>query len=116
MDAATAIADEGGTVTTDNHSKVDFSGVEWKSVEWTLLCMLYLRACESRLANSMLGDHFAAQAVDRIDYDWERIHRTVRPALNQFGVALRGVQFDALITNYLREHPDAVVLHLGCGL
>src|SRR5262249_47760824 len=52
----------------------------------------------------------------RIDYDFRRIHRVVRPAINQFGVALRSAQFDALITDYLNSHPDAVVLHLGCGL
>ena len=75
--------------------KVDFTGVQWGSVEWTMLCMLCLRACESRLAHPILGDHFAAQAVARIDYDFRRIHRRVFPAFNQFGVALRGAQFDA---------------------
>ncbi|OBI72030.1 class I SAM-dependent methyltransferase [Mycobacterium sp. E740] len=103
--------------TPETHrEKVDFTGVRWGSVEWTLLCMLYLRACESRLAHPILGDRFAAQDVERIDYDWERVHRAVRPAVNQFGVALRGAQFDALVTGYLREHPDTTVLHLGCGL
>ncbi|MEB3984208.1 class I SAM-dependent methyltransferase [Mycobacterium sp. 663a-19] len=81
-----------------------------------MLCMLYLRACESRLAQPILGDHLAAEDVARIDYDFDRIHRAVRPAINQFGVALRGAQFDALITDFLNGHPDAVVLHLGCGL
>ena len=52
-----------------DHGKVDFTGVQWGSVEWTLLCMLYLRVCESRLAHPILGDHFAAQDVVRIDYD-----------------------------------------------
>jgi O-methyltransferase involved in polyketide biosynthesis len=95
---------------------VDFTGVGWGSVEWTNLCMLYLRACESRSAHPILGDHFAAQDVARIDYDFRRIHRRVRPATNQFGVALRGAQLDAWITDYLNGRPDAVVLHLGCGL
>ena len=96
--------------------KVDFTGVPWKSVEWTNVCLLYLRACESRLPQSILGDHFAAQDVARIDYDFKRIHRVVRPAINQYMVALRSAQFDALITDYLNLHPGAVVLHLGCGL
>lgn len=96
--------------------KVDFSTVPWRSVEWTNLCVLYLRACESRLAHPVLGDHFAAEAVERIDYDFGRIHRAVRPATNQFMVALRGVQFDALASDFLNRHPEAVVLHLGCGL
>jgi O-methyltransferase involved in polyketide biosynthesis len=95
---------------------VDFTGVRWKSVEWTNLCLLYLRACESRLTHPVLGDHFAAQDVARIDYDFKRIHRVVRPATNQFMVALRSTQFEAWITEYLNGHPDAVVLHLGCGL
>jgi O-methyltransferase involved in polyketide biosynthesis len=101
---------------SDHRGKVDFTGVQWGSVEWTMLCMLYLRASESRLAHPILGDHFAAQDVARIDYDFRRIHRRVFPAFNQFGVALRGAQFDAWITDYLNGHPDAVVLHLGCGL
>ncbi|OBB40544.1 methyltransferase [Mycobacterium sp. 852002-51961_SCH5331710] len=96
--------------------KVDFTGVRWGSVEWTLLCMLYLRACESRSGRPILGDQVAAQHVARIEYDWERVHRAVRPAINQFGVALRGAQFDALVTYYLSAHPNATVLHLGCGL
>lgn len=99
-----------------HRGKVDFSGVRWGSVEWTNLCMLYLRACESRLAHPILGDQFAAQAVARIDYDFKRLHRRVRPASNQFGVALRGAQLDAWTTDYLNGHQDAVVLQLGCGL
>ncbi|TPG26210.1 class I SAM-dependent methyltransferase [Mycolicibacterium hodleri] len=81
-----------------------------------MLCLLYLRASESRLDQPILGDHFAAKDVARIDYDFARIHRRVRPDTNQFMVALRGAQFDAWITNYLEAHPDATVLHLGCGL
>lgn len=98
------------------HDKVDFTGVEWKSVEWTNICLLYLRACESKLAQPILGDDMAARDVERIDYDFTRIRRVVRPEINQFMVALRSAQFDGLIKDYLHRNPDAVVLHLGCGL
>ncbi|MGE2722710.1 class I SAM-dependent methyltransferase [Mycolicibacterium celeriflavum] len=81
-----------------------------------MLCMLYLRACESRLANPILGDQRAAEDVARIEYDFRRIHRRIAPSFNQFGVALRSAHFDAWIVNYLNSHPDSVVLHLGCGL
>ncbi len=57
--------------------KVDFSRVAWKSVEWTNLVTLYLRACESRLPWPILGDHAAAEAVDRIDYDFSRMHKDI---------------------------------------
>lgn len=102
--------------TSGHRGTVDFTGVRWKSVEWTNLCMLYLRACESRLPRSILGDHVAAHDIERIEYDFKRLHRVLRPDTNQFMVALRSSQFDAMITDFLNRHRDAVVLHLGCGL
>jgi O-methyltransferase involved in polyketide biosynthesis len=96
--------------------KVDFSGVRWGSVEWTNVCTLYLRACESRLQRPILGDRAAAEAVDRIDYDFARLHRSVKPWGNQFLVALRAKQLDVWAADFLTRAPDAVVLHLGCDL
>ena len=97
-------------------AKVDFSSVSWGSVEWTNLVTLYLRAHESRSQRTILGDHSAAEAVDRIDYDFQRIHRSSLPASNQYLVVLRAKQLDAWATDFLTRHPDAVVVHLGCGL
>jgi O-methyltransferase involved in polyketide biosynthesis len=97
-------------------AKVDFSSVRWGSVEWTNLVTLYLRAYESRSRRPILGDHIAAEAVDRIDYDFKGIHRTSLPASNQYLVALRAKQLDDWCAAFLARHADAVVLHLGCGL
>lgn len=102
--------------TSDQSSKLDFSSVRWGSVEWTNLCTLYLRAYESRLEHPVLGDRAAADAVDRIDYDFARMHRSVQPWANQFLVALRAKQLDVWADEFLGSNPDAVVLHLGCGL
>ncbi|CQD15713.1 tetracenomycin polyketide synthesis O-methyltransferase TcmP [Mycobacterium europaeum] len=96
--------------------EVDFTGVKWGSVEWTNLVTLYLRAYESRSERPILGDRAAAEAVDRIHYDFQRIHRTSLPASNQYLVALRAKQLDGWCADFLRRNPDAVVLHLGCGL
>jgi len=95
-------------------TKVDFSSVRWGSVEWTNLVTLYLRAYESRSRQPILGDHEAAEAVDRIDYDFKRIHRTSFPVTNRYLVALRAKQLDDWCINFLRRQPDVVVLHLGC--
>src|SRR5262245_60583866 len=97
-------------------TKVDFSSVGWRSVEWTNLVTLYLRAYESRSPQPILGDHAAAEAVARIDYDFKRIHRAAGPWANQYLVALRAKKLDDWSSAFLRRHPDAVVLHLGCGL
>lgn len=99
-----------------NQGKVDFSAVRWGSVEWTNLCTLYLRACESRLERPILGDRAAAEAIDRIHYDFARMGQRMRPSTNQFLVALRASQLDVWAAHFLRHQPDAVVLHLGCGL
>lgn len=96
--------------------KIDFSSVAWGSVEWTNLVTLYLRAYESHTEQPILGDHTAAEAVDRIDYDFKRIHRMSLPFSNQYLVVLRAKQLDDWCADFLRRHPEAVVLHLGCGL
>jgi len=96
--------------------KVDFSDVRWGSVEWTNLCTLYLRAYESHSPAPILGDHAAADAVDRIEYDWARMRRAMRPGSNQYMVTMRAKQLDDWSADFLRRHPDAVVLHLGCGM
>jgi methyltransferase (TIGR00027 family) len=96
--------------------KVDFSSVRWGSVEWTNLVTVYLRAYESRSHHSILGDHAAAEAVERIDYDFKRIHRSSVPATNQYLVTLRAKHLDDWCAAFLQRHADAVVLHLGCGL
>lgn len=96
--------------------KVDFSDVRWGSVAWTNLCTLYLRAYDSRSPEPMLGDTAAAEAVDRIDYDWARMRRAMHPGFNQYQVTMRAKQIDDWSTDFLRRHPNAVVLHLGCGM
>jgi O-methyltransferase involved in polyketide biosynthesis len=97
-------------------TKIDFSAVAWRSVEWTNLVTLYLRAYESRSSQPVLGDTAAAEAVDRIDYDWARMRRSMLPWSNQYLVALRAKKLDDWAVDFLTRHSDSVVLHLGCGL
>jgi methyltransferase (TIGR00027 family) len=101
---------------TMQQSKVDFNSVAWNSVEWTNLVTLYLRACESRLPQPILGDHAAAEAIDRIDYDFKRMRRAAQPWSNRYLVALRARKLDDWSAAFLNRHPNAVVLHLGCGM
>lgn len=97
-------------------AKVDLTSVRRGSLEWTMLVTLYLRAYESRSVDSILGDRAAVEAVDRIEYDFERMRKQVRAASNQYLVALRAHGLDRWATDFLARHADAVVLHLGCGL
>ena len=79
----------------------------------TLLITLYAKAGESRLPDSLLHDHFAARAVERIDYDFARL-KVDRDLM--IGVSMRAGILDGWTRDFLSRHPDATVLHLGCGL
>lgn len=79
----------------------------------TLLITLYAKAGECRLPDSLLHDHFAAAAVEQIDYDFSKL-KVDRDLM--IAVALRGHIFDGWTRDFLARHPEATVLHLGCGL
>jgi methyltransferase (TIGR00027 family) len=97
-------------------SKLDVSTLLNHDMMWTLLGTLYLRAYESRSPRSILRDHYAAEALERIEYDERKLARRLWPKANQFLVALRAKQLDVWALAYLDRHPNATVLQLGCGL
>ncbi|WP_292390396.1 class I SAM-dependent methyltransferase [Mesorhizobium sp.] len=79
----------------------------------TLLMTLYGKALESRLPHSLLKDHFADAAVRRIDYDFSRLKVDANLGI---GFAIRAKTLDVHVEDFLARNPDAIVLHLGCGL
>lgn len=84
--------------------------VQFTKEKETLLATLYARALESRSPNPILRDAMAEDAVRRIDYDFDHLK------VDTLSIAMRASQFDLWTNEYLADHPDAVVLHLGCGL
>ncbi|SEH56825.1 O-Methyltransferase involved in polyketide biosynthesis [Mycolicibacterium rutilum] len=88
--------------------RVDLSGAPQ-----TMLATLHAKALDADLPHPILGDRFAKEIVDRIDYDWSR---TAITAANSPSVTTRSAHFDRWARQYLAVHPKAVVLHLGCGL
>ena len=79
----------------------------------TMLATLYAKALDADLQEPILGDRFAKQIVERIDYDWQKTTITPR---NSPSVTTRTAHFDAWTNQFLAAHPRAVVLHVGCGL
>jgi O-methyltransferase involved in polyketide biosynthesis len=76
----------------------------------TLLATLYARALESRSQNPILRDEMAEDAIRRIDYDFEHLK------VDTISIAMRAKLFDNWTNEFLANHPNATVLHLGCGL
>ncbi|NUR84250.1 MAG: class I SAM-dependent methyltransferase [Nonomuraea sp.] len=78
-------------------------------IQETLLLTLYARS----LDHEILCDPLAAGIVSRIDYDFARLR--VKPTLVA-STALRALRMDDAVRSFVRDHPDGVVVDLGCGL
>ena len=79
----------------------------------TMLMTLYGKALESRSPDSLLRDHFADEAVRKIDYDFSRLKVDDNLGV---GLAIRAKTLDVRVEDFLARNPGAIVLHLGCGL
>jgi O-methyltransferase involved in polyketide biosynthesis len=79
----------------------------------TMLTTLYCKALDVDSDRPVLGDRYARQAVDRIDYNWEDLGVAERwtPL-----VTVRTAAYDLWASQFLTVHPQATVVHLGCGL
>ncbi|MCG7596664.1 class I SAM-dependent methyltransferase [Mycobacterium sp. PSTR-4-N] len=82
-------------------------------LEQTALLTEYCRALDQRAPRPILGDRWALDTVGAIDYDFTSLAAT--PSVVPL-VALRAKILDELISAFLAEHPDAVVVDLGAGL
>lgn len=82
-------------------------------VERTLLLTLSGRADDARARSPRLGDTVAAEVFDRIDESDRAAGGGADLSLN---VAIRTAEIDRHVRSFLAEHPDAVVVELGCGL
>jgi O-methyltransferase involved in polyketide biosynthesis len=76
----------------------------------TLLIPLY---CKARVDNPVFDDVKARDILGRLNYDFRALHI---PRKTCIMMSLRAHQFDAYTREFIDAHPDAVVLHLGCGL
>lgn len=92
---------------------MDLERIDLTGAQETTLATLYGKAMESRKPDSILGDKEADRALRRVDYDFSklRIRRT-----DHLSLATRAKAYDTWARQFLSQHPDCTVLHLGCGL
>ena len=82
----------------------------------TLLITLYLRAMESQRPDALIKDKKAVELVTRMSYDFDRVREIPLSEDNKVVMILRNRRFDQYARDFLARHPEAVVVHIGCGL
>lgn len=84
------------------------------SVQETLLLPLWGRAYETQREKPRLIDHKAVEIMDTVDYDFSTIYETQE--LSQHGWVARSLHTDKLVKAFIKKHPRATIVNLGCGL
>lgn len=82
----------------------------------TLLMTLYIRAMESQRPDALIKDEKAVALVKQMSYDFDRVRQVHMDEEDKVTVILRNLEFDRYVRDFLARHPDAVVVHIGCGL
>ena len=93
--------------------------IERNTVQETLVIPMYGRMKSSQLYPFLFKDDGAARLMSRIDYDFSSLESNSRNAMQRFGfleVAVRQYNLAWEVRDYLKTHPNATVVNLGCGL
>lgn len=84
-----------------------------KGAAQSLLLPLASRAFESVQERPIIRDDKAVQLLASLEFDATPL---VRHRLYHTIICLRTRRFDTVVAAFLRAHPDAIVVNLGCGL
>ena len=93
--------------------------IEKNTVQETLIIPLYARKVCSELYPTLYRDETSIRLLDEIDYDFSEAEQKSRSLMQRFGaleVAMRQNDLAFEVLDYLKAHPDAAVVNLGCGL
>ena len=82
----------------------------------TLLITLYIRAMESQRPDALTKDERAEALVRQLNQETLRKTLALTDDFSRVAVILKGREFDRFAQDFLRRQPDAVVVHIGCGL
>ena len=93
--------------------------IEKNTVQETLIIPLYARKMCSTLFPRLFYDETAVRLIDKVDYDFSQAEKNSRSLMQRFGaleVATRQSDLAVEVRDYLKKHPKAAVVNLGCGL
>ncbi len=93
--------------------------IEKNTVQETLIIPLFGRLVCSERFPELFSDPEAKRICDSLDYDFEEKRKKMESPAGLFGaleVAQRQYDLCCEVKTYLKEHPKAAVINLGCGL
>ena len=93
--------------------------IEKNTVQETMIIPLYGRKMCSKLYPSLFRDETAIRLMKEIDYDFSDLARKSKSMMQRFGfleVAMRQNDLAYEVRDYLKTHPKAAIVNLGCGL
>ena len=93
--------------------------IEKNTVQETLVIPLFARKVCSELYPNLYRDETAVRLIENIDYDFSEAEKNSRSLMQRFGsleVATRQNDLAFEVRDYLKDHPNAAVVNLGCGL
>ncbi len=93
--------------------------IEKNTVQETLIIPLYSRKLCSELYPDIYCDKTAVELINQIDYDFSQAEKSSNSLMQRFGaleVAARQSDLAVEVRDYLKKHPNAAVVNLGCGL
>lgn len=93
--------------------------IEKNTVQETLVIPLYGRKMCSELYPNLYSDKTASQLMEKIDYDFSALEKKSGSLMQRFGFlecAMRQNDLAFEVRDYLKAHPRAAVVNLGCGL
>ena len=93
--------------------------IEKNTVQETLIIPLYAGKVCTELYPNLYRDETAVRLINEIDYDFSVAEKNSRSLMQRFGaleVAMRQNDLAWEVMDYLKDHPKAAVVNLGCGL
>lgn len=93
--------------------------IEKNTVQETLVIPLYARKMCSELYPRLFCDETAERLIGMVDYDFSALAENSGSTMQRFGfleVAMRQNDIAWEVRDYLKTHPKAAVVNLGCGL
>ena len=93
--------------------------IEKNTVQETLVIPLYSRKLCTELYPNLFQDETAVRLINQLDYDFSEAEKNSHSLTQRFGsleVAMRQYDLAFEVRDYLKSHPNAAVVNLGCGL